>query len=111
MPASKGAIGPGQKYCHACASVLDARAGICPLCGVRQAATQPLAGKNKLVAALLAIFLGAIGAHKFYLGLPKQGVVYLIFFWTFIPAVIGIGEGLIYLSMSDSDFAAKFGSR
>lgn len=29
---------PGQRYCAACALIIDARAEICPRCGVRQAA-------------------------------------------------------------------------
>jgi len=31
--------------------------------------------KDRLVAALLAIFLGAIGIHKFYLGYKTQGII------------------------------------
>ncbi len=36
-------------------------------------------------------------------------MIYLLFFWTFIPAIIGFIEGLIYLFMSDEDFATKYG--
>ena len=32
---------------------------------------------NKLIAALLALFLGGLGIHKFYLQRPFQGIVYL----------------------------------
>jgi TM2 domain-containing membrane protein YozV len=66
--------------------------------------------KNKLVAALLAIFLGGIGAHKFYLQKTGMGILYLVFFWTGIPAIIGLIEGLMYLATSDQDFAAKYNS-
>jgi TM2 domain-containing membrane protein YozV len=45
--------------------------------------------KNKLVAALLAIFLGGIGAHKFYLQKTGMGILYLVFFWTGIPPLLG----------------------
>lgn len=65
-------------------------------------------GKNKVVAALLAIFLGGIGAHKFYLQQIGLGVIYLLFSWTGIPLIVGIIEGLIYLGMSDSDFSARY---
>lgn len=64
--------------------------------------------KNKLVAALLAIFLGGIGIHKFYLGQVGWGILYIIFCWTWIPLIIGFIEGIIYLTMSDKDFAAKY---
>lgn len=38
-----------------------------------------------------------------------MGIVYLIFFWTFIPALIAFVEAIIYLTMSDDAFAAKYG--
>jgi TM2 domain-containing membrane protein YozV len=66
-------------------------------------------GKSKLAAALFAILLGGIGVHKFYLGRIGWGVLYIVFFWTFIPAILGLIEGIIYLTMSDEAFAAKYG--
>jgi TM2 domain-containing membrane protein YozV len=66
-------------------------------------------GKTKVAAGLFAIFLGGIGMHKFYLGRVGQGIVYLLFCWTFIPSVIGFIEGIIYLTMSDQAFAEKYG--
>jgi len=60
-------------------------------------------------AGLLALFLGAVGAHKFYLGKPGQGLLYLVFCWTFIPALIGLIEGVTYLASSDESFQAKYG--
>lgn len=64
--------------------------------------------KNRIVAALLAIFTGIIGGHKFYLGRTGQGLLYLIFSFFLIPAVIGFIEGLILLGMSDEEFDAKY---
>ena len=60
--------------------------------------------RNRIAAALLAIFLGDFGIHKFYLGKPVQGIIYLLFFWTLIPGFIGFFEGIIYLLMSDKSF-------
>ena len=57
--------------------------------------------KNKLAAALLAIFLGGLGIHKFYLRKVGMGILYLIFCWTGIPAIIGFIEGIYYLCISD----------
>ncbi|EFL92339.1 TM2 domain-containing hypothetical protein [Candidatus Regiella insecticola LSR1] len=37
-------------------------------------------------------FFGGIGAHKFYLGKIGQGFLYLLFFWTLIPAIIAFIE-------------------
>lgn len=64
--------------------------------------------KDKTTAGLLALFLGGIGIHKFYLGRGGQGILYLIFCWTFIPAVIAFIEAIILLTMSDADFNLKY---
>ena len=66
-------------------------------------------GKSRLAAGLFAIFLDGIGVHKFYLGKVGLGILYLLFCWTFIPSVIGLIEGIIYLTMTDQAFAAKYG--
>lgn len=65
--------------------------------------------KNKVVAALLALFLGGIGVHKFYLNQPLLGILYLLFCATFLPSLIAFLEAIIYLCTSDQDFAAKYG--
>ena len=65
--------------------------------------------KNKIVAGLLAIFLGGIGAHKFYLGKWFQGLIYLAFCWTGIPAIVAFLEGIYYFFMNDDDFQEKYG--
>lgn len=61
-------------------------------------------GKSKTAAGLLAIFLGGIGVHKFYLRKPGMGILYILFCWTGIPALAGLIEGIIYLCSSDKDF-------
>ena len=50
------------------------------------------ASKDELVGVLLALFLGGLGAHKFYMGETGLGILYLLFFWTGIPAIIGLIE-------------------
>lgn len=52
---------------------------------------------NKIAYALLAIFLGGFGVHKFYAGKTGKGILYLVLCWTFIPALIGFIEGCIAL--------------
>lgn len=64
--------------------------------------------KNRIVAALLAIFLGDFGIHKFYLGRVGWGLIYILFSWTALPMILGWIEGLIYLSMSDKSFESKY---
>jgi TM2 domain-containing membrane protein YozV len=64
--------------------------------------------KNKVVAGILAILLGGLGIHKFYLGKLGQGILYLIFAWTAIPSIIGLIEGILYLVQSDEEFNRKY---
>jgi TM2 domain-containing membrane protein YozV len=106
-----------SKFCLACGRGIDGRAEICPLCGVRQpmAYTAPplgqntASGKNRVAAGLFAILLGTFGVHKFYLGQIGQGILYLCLFWTGIPSIVGIVEGILYLTKSDAEFAAAYG--
>ena len=49
------------------------------------------------IAALLAIFLGGLGAHKFYLGQTVQRVVFFLLAWTGIPELIGIIDVVLIL--------------
>ena len=57
---------------------------------------------HKVVYALLAIFLGWLGIHKFYAGKPVQGIIYILFSWTGIPAIIAFIEGIVAL-LKESD--------
>jgi TM2 domain-containing membrane protein YozV len=50
------------------------------------------AKKDSTTAILLALFLGGFGVHHFYLGQLIAGVCYLLFFWTFIPAILALIE-------------------
>ena len=76
-------------------------------------------GENKkILAGILAILFGSLGIHKFILGYNKEGGILLaitligyattcfgvglFFFW--IPGVIGLIEGIIYLIKSDEEF-------
>lgn len=78
-----------------------------------------VSGDNKkILAGILGIFLGWAGAHKFILGYNKEGFILLgIFllsiplmciivgaFTIYIPVIIGIIEGIIYLTKSDAEF-------
>ena len=98
-------------FCRACGRAINEAAPFCPGCGAPQ---RPRAGsvegeKSRIAAALLALFLGGLGIHKFYLGRPVQGILYILFCWTFIPALIGMIEGIVYLCMSDAGFARSYG--
>ena len=66
--------------------------------------------KEKLVAGILGILLGSFGVHKFYLGYNKAGVIMLLVtlltfgIGAFIMQVIGIVEGVLYLTKTDEEF-------
>ncbi len=64
--------------------------------------------QKKLVQSALALFLGSIGAHKFYQGKTWQGVLYLLFCWTFVPGFISFIEGVRYLFMPVEDFYEQY---
>ncbi|MEE0264878.1 MAG: TM2 domain-containing protein [Acutalibacteraceae bacterium] len=63
--------------------------------------------KNKITAGVLALLLGGLGVHKFYLGKTGMGVLYILFCWTYIPALVGFIEGIMYLCSNDHDFQVK----
>ncbi len=73
---------------------------------------------KKIIAGILAIVLGSLGVHKFILGYQKEGFILLGFsiiayalsclvigvFFIWIPGLIGLIEGIIYLTKSDEEF-------
>jgi len=50
------------------------------------------ARRDELAGILLALFLGGFGIHHFYLRRTGLGILYLCFFWTWIPALLGFIE-------------------
>lgn len=103
-----------KKYCKHCGEIIDKDCVICPKCGKQveelkgndnpiiinnssssssSASASAKAGgivfgrpKNKWVSLILCIFLGFIGAHKFYEGKTGMGILYL-----FTMGLFGIG--------------------
>jgi len=100
----------GKGLCEACANKVGGKL-YCEICSGSLSvvsSTTPAEGRNKLAAGLFGILLGGLGVHKFYLGDVGLGIIYLLFCWTFIPAIIGLIEGIIYLTMSEQEFNAKY---
>ena len=105
------------KFCRDCGAAINAKAEICPACGLRQLPVPSMIqlgsiapnGRSKLAALLLAFFLGGFGIHKFYLGQIGWGLLYLLLCWTFIPAFVAMIEAILLLVMSDERFNEKFG--
>lgn len=99
-------LAPGMVYCRGCGKQMHNTARSCPSCGAASAARK--SDKTKWMAALLAFFLGGLGVHRFYLGNTVLGIVYLLFFWTFIPALIAFCEFIYFLVISEDDFDRKY---
>ncbi len=85
---------------------------------------QKLGSEKKMVAGICGILLGGFGVHKFILGYTQEGLILLGVwlatlvlavitcgigtFLMFIPSVIGLVEGIMYLTKSDEDFARTY---
>ena len=100
--------GADEQYCSSCGEVIKKEAEMCPECGVRQKQPSSSSGKDRTTAGILAILLGGLGAHHFYLGNTLRGLLYILFVWTFIPAIVGLIEGILYLTKSDEEFQQKY---
>lgn len=96
------------QFCPECGKETSAKAVVCTNCGVQLKSIGLGSGKNKLVAALLAFFLGGFGIQWFYLGKTLYGVLSLVFFWTAIPAIIAFIHFIVLLVSSDEAFNAKY---
>lgn len=114
-----GEIAIGAQKCRHCGEWQTPQVQpIMPQPTYQQSATpyQPTSSKSKVVAALLAFFLGGFGAHEFYLGRNGSGLAFLCCFlassWLVFPMII-IGlicliQAISYLCMSDQAFAEKY---
>lgn len=78
--------------------------------------------KSPIAAGLLALFLGQLGVHKFYLGYTKEGIILLVstiisyaltlvligLIPLMIIGVVCLVEAIIYLTKSEADFNAIY---
>jgi hypothetical protein len=96
----------GMVFCRGCGKELHESAKACPHCGATQ--RRGGQGKNKVVAGVLALFLGGLGIHRFYLG-QWWGLFYLLFCWTFIPSLIAFVEAIVFFCTGDAEWEEKHG--
>lgn len=82
-----------------------------------QNAGQIPGAEKKLPAGILGILLGGFGIHKFYLGYTNEGIIMLVIQiagWllcgipSLVISVIGVIEGIMYLTKSDEEFVQTY---
>lgn len=120
------------RYCTKCGAINDETAQFCTTCqaplttistgyqpmqSVNQGALtdwKALGGDKKILAGILAIVVGSLGVHKFILGYTTEGLIMLL--CTVLTcgilgvamSVVGIVEGIMYLTKSDEDFVRTY---
>ena len=82
---------------------------------VARTTPRPRNDRNKLLAALLAFFLGTLGVHRFYLGRTASAITMLVLTCTVVGLFISGPWALIdmirYLVMSDEEFDVRYARR
>lgn len=89
-------VNNGTRYCQNCGVETNPVAEVCVKCGSKLAKAVSGEQKSKLVAGLLALFLGGFGIHNFYLGYTGKGIAQLCLsfcfyiggIWAFIDAIM-----------------------
>lgn len=105
-----------KEYCPLCGASLSGDPKSCPSCGKALHEASPTAKipgydkDKKTIAGILALLLGGLGIHYFYLGKTTAGIITIALFlctcgvWHALMLV----QGIIMLIMSDEDFYAKY---
>lgn len=83
------AKGTGNRFCANCGQEVTPGAAFCVNCGASTTPAVNTEQKSKLVAVLLAFFLGGIGIHDFYLGYTKYGIIKIV-----LTVCTGCGGGI-----------------
>src|SRR4030095_10020070 len=120
------------RYCTKCGAINDDLAQFCTTCQVPLSTVntgyQPmqavhpgtltdwraLGGDKKILAGILAIVVGSLGIHKFILGYKTEGLIMLLVtvlscgILGVVMTVIGIVEGIMYLTKSDEEFVRTY---
>lgn len=67
--------------------------------------------RNKVTAGFLALFVGNFGGHHFYLERYGRGILYAVFFWTFIPGIVGFCEAInFFFFVKQEEFDRTYNS-
>jgi TM2 domain-containing membrane protein YozV len=60
--------------------------------------------KKKSVAIFLALFVGGIGVHHFYLGNKGRGIIYMLLSWTLMPLIASFVDALVLMTLTPDQF-------
>ena len=63
---------------------------------------------KRVMAGILAILVGWLGVHKFFLGYTTAGVIMLLLACTGVTGFIALAEGIIYLTKTDDEFIEMY---
>ncbi|HEV2883452.1 MAG TPA: TM2 domain-containing protein [Pyrinomonadaceae bacterium] len=104
------------QYCVSCQSALSQSSGYQPMqsvnAGVQGSMTdyKAMGADKKMIAGICGILLGGFGVHKFILGYTTEGIIQIVitFVTCGIGSVIGLVEGIIYLTKSDEEFVRTY---
>ena len=106
------------QYCTNCQAPLTAvNTGYQPMQSVNPGAVtdwKAIGGDKKILAGILAIVVGSLGVHKFILGYTTEGVIMLLVtvltcgIAGIVMSVVGIVEGIMYLTKSDEEFVRTY---
>ena len=123
---------PQYKACPNCQTAAELHASHCSRCGqmFQGQPAPPYAApmyaqdsyqaqaSQKIPAGLCGLLLGSLGIHKFILGYTTEGIIMLVCsligglltcgLLTMVMHVIGLAEGIIYLTKTDADFVNTY---
>jgi TM2 domain-containing membrane protein YozV len=121
-----------SRYCTKCGAINDDTAQYCsncqtpltpmstgyqPMQAVNPGAVtdwKAMGGDKKILAGILAIVVGSLGVHKFILGYTTEGLIMLLVtvltcgIAGIVMSVVGIVEGIMYLTKSDEEFVRTY---
>lgn len=97
-------------FCQKCGTRIPADTRYCPACGTAVSGTMSGAVKDKLTAGILAILLGSLGIHYFYLGKTTAGILTIVISMCTcgIWSVVMLVQGILMLVMDDRSFYSKY---
>jgi TM2 domain-containing membrane protein YozV len=64
--------------------------------------------KRQSTATLLALFGGMLGLHHFYIGQNRKGALCVLFFWTGIPLILSLIDGVKFALADEEEFKRRF---